>query len=184
MRVLIVGTSGSGKTTLARRLAAATGAPHIELDAINWQAGWRDLYAHDPALFAERVRDAAAGTSWVCDGNYGKVRPILIARASDVVVLDYARSVVMCRVVQRSFIRALVRKELWPGTGNREDFLKWLDPEHPIRWAWSTHARRRANHRAMLTDPAFAAIRFHHLTHPHEADALVEKLSQAQQSHC
>jgi len=182
MRILVVGTSGSGKTTLARRLAAATGAPHIELDAINWQAGWRDLNAHDPALFAERVQAAAAGAAWVCDGNYGKVRPILVARATDMVVLDYARSVVMRRVIQRSFIRALLRKELWPGTGNREDFRKWLDPEHPIRWAWSTHARRRENYRAMLDDPAFAAIRFHHLTHPREASALVEKLSQAQQS--
>jgi adenylate kinase family enzyme len=184
MRILVVGTSGSGKTTFARRLAAATGAPHIELDAINWQAGWRDLNTHDPALFAERVGEAAAGDAWVCDGNYSKVRPILIARATDMVVLDYARSVVMRRVVQRSFIRALLRKELWPGTGNREDFRKWLDPEHPIRWAWSTHARRRANYRAMLGDPAFAAIRFHHLTHPRAASALVEKLSHAQQSPC
>src|SRR6478736_348534 len=141
MRVLILGTSGSGKTTLARRIAAALGLPHIELDAINWQPGWRGLNEDDPGLFAARVHDAAAAERWVCDGNYSGVRPILMARATDIVVLDYARAVVMRRVVQRSFIRAVLRRELWPGTGNREDFRRWVDPGHPIRWAWSTHAR-------------------------------------------
>ena len=41
MRIVVVGTSGAGKTTLARRIAALLMLPHIELDAINWQPGWR-----------------------------------------------------------------------------------------------------------------------------------------------
>ena len=40
MRIAVVGSSGSGKSTLARRLAVELGLTHIELDAINWQAGW------------------------------------------------------------------------------------------------------------------------------------------------
>ena len=57
MRIAIVGTSGSGKTTLARAIAAATGLPHIELDAINWQPGWQDIARLDPPLFEARVVD-------------------------------------------------------------------------------------------------------------------------------
>jgi len=43
MRIAVIGTSGAGKTTLARRIAGRLKLPHVELDAINWQAGWRDL---------------------------------------------------------------------------------------------------------------------------------------------
>jgi energy-coupling factor transporter ATP-binding protein EcfA2 len=49
MRIVVVGTSGAGKTTLARRIAALLELPHIELDAINWQPGWRDLTRRGPA---------------------------------------------------------------------------------------------------------------------------------------
>ena len=48
MRIAVVGTSGSGKTTLAKALAAQLALPYIELDALNWQAGWRDLSRNDP----------------------------------------------------------------------------------------------------------------------------------------
>ena len=42
MRFAVVGTSGSGKSTLAERIAKALDIPFIELDAINWQAGWQE----------------------------------------------------------------------------------------------------------------------------------------------
>jgi gluconate kinase len=48
VRISVVGTSGSGKTTLAKALARQTGLPYIELDALNWQAGWGDLSRGDP----------------------------------------------------------------------------------------------------------------------------------------
>jgi predicted kinase len=58
MRIVVVGTAGAGKTTLARKIAALLGVPHIELDAINWQLGWRDLTRHDPEEFVRRVAGA------------------------------------------------------------------------------------------------------------------------------
>jgi adenylate kinase family enzyme len=176
MRISVQGSSGAGKTTLARCLATRLGVPHIEIDAINWQPGWRDLSTHDPKRFAARVAQALAAESWVCDGNYSLVRPHVLARASDVVMLDYDRAVVMRRVVWRSFLRALLRTELWPGTGNRESARRWLDAGHPIRWAWDTHARRRAHFAEMVADPALAHIRFHRLTRPAEAATLLRRL--------
>lgn len=70
IRVAVIGASGAGKSTFARRLSAALGAPHVELDAINWQPGWRDLSGQDPEEFRRRVSAALAADAWVSDGNF------------------------------------------------------------------------------------------------------------------
>jgi adenylate kinase family enzyme len=177
MRIAVVGTSGSGKSTLVKRISDTLRLPVIDLDAINWQAGWRDLNSHDPDLFKARIAEAAAAESWVSDGNYGRnAQPILFARATDIVWLDYARPLVMARVIRRSFRRALSSKELWPGTGNVERFSDWLDSGHPIRWAWTTHAEYRAEYGGLKQAPP-PHLQVHQLRRPADADRLLESLA-------
>lgn len=177
MRVSVIGTSGSGKTTFAHALAQRLGVAHIQLDAINWQADWIDLSTHDVAEFRRRVAVAAAGEAWVCCGNYGTVRPLVQARMTHLVWLDYPRALVMARVLKRSFHRAWTGDELWPGTGNRETFARWLSSEHPIRWAWDTYRRRKRDYTAMFANPALAHIEKHRVQRPWEAEALIEELA-------
>ena len=179
MRVTVSGTSGSGKTTFAATLAKAIGARHIQLDAINWRPGWVDLHGTDPEEFRRRVAEAVAEDAWVSCGNYSQVRPLLLARATHAVWLDYPKRVVMARVLRRSFHRAWTREELWPGTGNTETFRRWLDKEHPIRWAWDTYDRRRRRIDAEMADPALAHLQKHRLTDPGEAAPLIAKLAAA-----
>jgi adenylate kinase family enzyme len=181
MRIAVVGTSGAGKTTLGKRLARELAIPFIELDAINWQAGWRDLNTHDPEEFKRRVAEALSGEAWVSDGNYGAaVGPSTLARATHLIWLDYDRATVMRRVIWRSFVRVLDRKELWPGTGNRERFRQWFtDRDHPIRWAWRTHAARRTRYEALIAEPANAHLQVIRLRHPREASTLTERLADA-----
>ncbi|WP_374573368.1 hypothetical protein [Phenylobacterium sp.] len=176
MRVAVVGSSGSGKTTLAQRLERELSLPRIELDAINWQAGWRDLNTHEPEEFVRRVDERIAADRWVCDGNYGKVRLRVWARATCLIWLDYDRSVIMPRVIRRSFARAITGRELWEGTGNREEFGRWFSKDHPIRWAWDTWARRRVQFEEMLTEPQFAGLTQHRLRHPRELEPLIAAL--------
>jgi hypothetical protein len=130
MRIVVVGTSGAGKTTLARAIAARLELPHIELDAVNWQSGWRDLSRHDPEEFVRRVSAAIEAEAWVLDGNYGPVRDRVWPRATHLVWLDYQRPVVMARVIRRSLVRVVLRTELWAGTGNRERWQRMLRPSH------------------------------------------------------
>jgi adenylate kinase family enzyme len=174
MRIVVVGTSGSGKTTLAKALAAQFALPYIELDALNWQAGWRDLVRNDPDEFVRRVALAAAADAWVVDGNYSLVREFVWRRATHLVWLDYDRAVVMYRVIRRSLVRAMLRTELW--AGNRERWLHMLRPSHPIRWAWSTWRRRRREYEARIGQRDFADLVVLRLRRPREAEKLLRQL--------
>jgi len=176
MRAVIIGSSGSGKSTLARALGARLNAPVVELDALNWRAGWRSRYEEEPEAFMSDLRLAMTAEAWVIDGNYRRALPLVLQHATDLIWLDYRRAVVMSRVVGRSFDRALFRRELWAETGLREDFGRWLRKDHPIRWAWDTFARRRRQYRALFADPLLDGVRRHRLDHPRQTVALLAKL--------
>ena len=178
MRIAVVGTSGSGKSTLARQIAEALSIPYIELDAINWQPGWRALNADDPAELRRRVDQATDGSAWVLDGNYGSSLGTLVpSKASHLVWLDYDRTIIMTRVIRRSFQRALYGTELWPGTGNRERWTAMFHASHPIRWAWNTWARRRAQYEAMISEPALSHLRVLRIRRPRDASSVVKMLA-------
>ena len=143
-RVIVAGVSGVGKTTLARRLAAAHGLRYLEVDALFHGPDWQRR-----PTFVTDVDAATRGSDWVADSfGYRDVRDLLWDRCDTFVWMDYGRPIVMARVLRRSFARATYERELW--NGNREGFRDWVDPEHPIRWAWSQHAPRRAQIEARL----------------------------------
>jgi adenylate kinase family enzyme len=159
--VSVIGSTGAGKTTFGRELARRLKVPFVELDSIYHQANWTPLPDED---FRRAVAGRIAGDSWVVDGNYGVVRPLVLARADTVVWLDYRRTTIMRRVVWRSVIRAVSRTELW--NGNREDVRHWLRPDHPIRWAWSQHARKRDEYAERLASPAYGHLCCHRFGTP------------------
>jgi energy-coupling factor transporter ATP-binding protein EcfA2 len=180
LRISVVGSSGAGKSTLAKALAAALEIPHIELDQINWQPGWRDLNTHEPDEFVRRVREAAAAPAWVSDGNYGRVQPMVRARATDVVWLDYPWALVIGRLVRRSLMRSITKREVWPGTGNRELWRGWLSPDSPLLFTLRHFHDRRRRYEATFASPDVGQLRVHRLRRPREAAALVERMKAAQ----
>jgi adenylate kinase family enzyme len=169
-RIAVIGNSGAGKSTLARTLSARLGIRHIELDALNWGPGWRALSIDEPGQWAHRVGEAIAGGDWITDGNYAKGGlSQILPRATDVVWLDLSRPVVMMRVLRRSFLRAASGRELWPGTGNRENFRQWLRKDHPIRWTWDTYRSANDRREALFSGPLLAHAGKHRLRTPAEA---------------
>ena len=157
-RVSVVGTSGSGKSTLASQLADILGVPHLELDAVHHQPGWEPLPTDE---FRRIVAARAAAGGWVIDGNYGRVRDLVWARADTVVWLDPPKRTVMRRVVWRTLRRVALRRELW--NGNRErwrNFFTWNPEQSVISWAWHKHAPDHAKYAAAAADPACAHLRF------------------------
>jgi hypothetical protein len=108
------------------------------------------------------------------------VLPTVLARATHLVWLDYERSVIMPRVLRRSIARAWSGTELWPGTGNRENWREWFKKEHPIRWAWDTFAPRRRRYEELFADPRLARLELHRLRRPREAEELIARLKAGQ----
>ncbi len=177
MRIVVVGTAGAGKTTLARTIAATLAIPHIELDALHWDPGWNPLSATDPNEFVRRVASATAGDAWVADGNYGLVRELTWGRATHLVWLDYDRPIIMARVIRRTVARAVFRTELW--SGNVERWRHLLRPSHPIRWAWTTWRRRRADFEALLAQSEQAHLIVHRIRRPRDARKVLRDLARA-----
>jgi adenylate kinase family enzyme len=154
-RITINGTSGAGKSTLAITVSTLLDLPYVEMDALYHGPGWTPR-----ADFVEQVAAATSGPRWVCEFQYHTVRPMLAERADLVVWLDLPTPLVLWRVARRTVIRRLLRQELW--NGNREGPLRAVvtDPEHIIRWAWST--RHKAAERArdlVVSRPLLPVVR-------------------------
>jgi adenylate kinase family enzyme len=162
-RISVVGSSGSGKTTVARALASRLAAPHLELDSVFHQPGWKQL---DRETYQQRVRSFTAGPRWVIDGNYVSlgVADVVWARADTIVWLDLPRWLVMAQLVPRTLRRVLAGTELW--NGNRERWQNMLNrrpEENVMLWAWTRHAKVRARYDAFSRDGTWAAHQVHRL---------------------
>ena len=137
-RVAVMGGSCTGKTTVSRRLAAILGVPHIELDALHHDAGWREASAE---VFQARVRAAfdAAPDGWVADGNYrSKLGTLVLERADTAVVLAPPFGPTFARSLRRTVGRTITREELW--NGNREQ-IRHLFTRYWIPW-WVLRTHR------------------------------------------
>jgi len=168
-RVSVVGNSGSGKTTLAGRIAAALGAPLLELDAVHHQPDWKPL---DTAEFRRTVAEFTSGDAWVVDGNYSAVRDIVWSRADTVIWIDPPRHRVMRRLAVRTLRRMVTGAELWNGNRERLSFL-FSREESVLLWAWTSHHKLRSRYEAAQADPANTHLSFVRLRTPAEAAALL-----------
>jgi adenylate kinase family enzyme len=146
-RVLVVGCSGSGKTTLSAELARRSGAPHVELDALEHGPGWQRSSDED---FRRGLERALAAGRWIVDGSYLERTATVWAAAELVVWLDYERALLMRRVARRTLVRWVRRQELW--NGNRERLRDWSRGSHPLRHTWRNHARNRRSYEGRQDD--------------------------------
>lgn len=162
-RISIIGTSGCGKTTLARQLCQHLAIPHIELDALHWEANWTEVPTN---IFRQRVGQSLKCDRWIVDGNYSQVRDIIWSRADTVIWLDYSLFVIMTRLLRRTWRRVVQHEELW--NGNRETWTLTFSRESILLWALQTYQKRRQEYPILLTQSAYAHLNLVHLKSPKE----------------
>ncbi|QBD83581.1 AAA family ATPase [Ktedonosporobacter rubrisoli] len=168
----MVGVEGSGKTTLARQLARRLGLPHVELDALYWDANWTRVSPH---LFRERVAQVLDAECWITDGNYDAVRDLIWGRADTVVWLDYPLRVVVPRLVWRSVRHSLTGEELW--NGNRGTLVRsLLARDSLLAWVIKTSSERRKSYLAAQHDPTWAHLDIIRLQTPRMTQVWVSQL--------
>ena len=101
-RICVLGPSNSGKSTLAVAIGRARDMPPIHLDLLyhrpntDWEPRPPEDFAalHDAALLRER---------WVMDGNYTRLLPQRLARATGLVLLDASTATSLFRYLRRSW---------------------------------------------------------------------------------
>ncbi len=88
IRVAIAGNSGSGKTTLAKRLAADTEVPVLDLDTVAWEPG-KIAVPRDPGDAAEDVRQfCSSNDDWIIEGCYASLITAALEFEPRLLVLD------------------------------------------------------------------------------------------------
>lgn len=152
---MVAGCAGSGKSTLARELAARTGLPLIERDALA-ALGSPDYWSAISAM--------TAGPRWILDGAPYYADELVYAAADTVIFLDYPKLLVMWRVLWRTLRVELTGRP--EGAHRREGLAAWRDPEHPVRWAWTSHSDRHQEGLALRDRPELAGTPVIRFTRP------------------
>ncbi len=124
-RLCILGPSNSGKSTLAVAIANARGLEAIHLDQLHHlpDSDW----VPRPAVDFAALHDATIlGESWVIEGNYTRLLPQRLARATGLLLLDVPTSVSLYRYVRRCWFE---RQRHGALAGGR-DSVKWAMLHH------------------------------------------------------
>ena len=100
-RLMICGPSSNGKSTLAVAIERRTGWPAVHLDRFRHQPH-TDWVQRPDAEFAALHDNAILGESWVIEGNYSKLMPARLERATGIVLLGANRWANLVRYFRRS----------------------------------------------------------------------------------
>ena len=171
-RINVVGVSGSGKTTTAKHIAERLQIPHFGLDALHWGPNWTE-----PPIdkFREIVSDSLMASSWVVDGNYGKVRDIVWPQADTIVWLDYSLSTIMWQLIKRTIRRVVLRKLLWGG--NHESLSTALFSKDSIYlWVLRPHKGQKIEHPQRFALKENAHLHIIHLKNPLQAKRFLDQI--------
>jgi adenylate kinase family enzyme len=145
-RIAIVGPIGAGKTVLAAAVADRLAVPHLCLDGLYYEPGWRLVPPED---FVAAVRNALAADQWVAEGVHGgQVAELLWRRAHCVVWLDLPRWLCVLRVLRRS-VRNICRRQVLWGT-NIESWSRFFSRDSVALAAFHHYQASQAELRARL----------------------------------
>jgi len=173
-RVNIIGTSGSGKSTFGKRLSESLRIQYLQMDQLYWGPNW---YEPSDEEFFPKLKKALGGEKWVLDGNYTRTTHIKWESVQVVIWLDLPFHTVLYRIIKRSLLRAVDKRELWSGTGNRESFRKMLfGRDCMIRWMLKTYGPNRKKYNEVMKDERFSHIRFIRLSTPKKVELFLREV--------
>jgi adenylate kinase family enzyme len=120
-RIVVLGPSNAGKSTLAVALSKKLGFPTVHLDQLHhlpdtdWQPRPEAEFAalHDAAILGER---------WVVEGNYSRLMPQRLTRATGAILISSNHWLRFSRYLKRTLINRSDRAGHLEGA---KDSIKW-----------------------------------------------------------
>jgi adenylate kinase family enzyme len=119
-RICIMGPSNSGKSTLAEAIGKARDMQVVHLDQLH-HLPHTDWVPRPPAEFTALHDAAIAADRWVMDGNYSRLLPQRLQRATGIILLDVPTTTSLYRYIRRCWFERDRRGGLEGG----RDSVKW-----------------------------------------------------------
>lgn len=149
-RICIMGPSNSGKSTLAQAIGQAKGLAVVHLDQLHHfpRTNW---VPRPPFEFAALHNKAITGDRWVIEGNYTRLLPQRLERATGFILLDVPTTTSLYRYVRRCWFERDLRGALEGG----RDSVKW----DMIRHIAFTTRGNRTRYRDMINGIGLPKVR-------------------------
>jgi len=119
-RICIMGPSNSGKSTLAEAIGRARSLEAVHLDQLH-HLPHTDWVPRPPDEAAALHDKAITGDRWVIEGNYSRLLPQRLERATGFILLDVPTTTSLYRYVRRCWFERDRRGALEGG----RDSVKW-----------------------------------------------------------
>jgi len=101
-RIKIYGCTCSGKTTFALQLSEILDIPVFHIDDFFWEENWKQ---RNPEEFRKDIENIVVKERWILDGNYDRVKDLILPRTTMIVILNPSLFTVYWRLIIRSFAR-------------------------------------------------------------------------------
>lgn len=137
-RICIMGPSNSGKSTLAEAIARARDLEVVHLDQLH-HLPHTDWVPRPADEFAALHDEAIAGARWVIEGNYSRLLPQRLEKATGFILLDVPTVTSLYRYVRRCWFE---RDRCGALEGGR-DSVKWSMIHHIVVTTRTNRARYR-----------------------------------------
>jgi adenylate kinase family enzyme len=168
-RILVYGVTGSGKSTLATTLGEIVGIPATDVDRLCWRPGWVQVPKDEQRAVVDELTRTDA---WILDAAYLSWSDVVLRRAELVVTLDYSRWRSLTRLLRRTLLGIVTRRELC--NGNHDSWGSLVG--HRSIVAWHTRSFRSQRERMRGWAAAVSGPRVVLLRRPSEADAFLERV--------
>lgn len=120
-RIVVLGPSNAGKSTLAVALSRKLDIEAIHLDQFQHLPN-TDWKPRPEAEFAKLHDDAIMCEHWVMDGNYSRLMPQRLARATGAILITSSRWRRLARYIRRTTVNRAERAGHLEGA---QDSIKW-----------------------------------------------------------
>ncbi|TXI11992.1 MAG: AAA family ATPase [Rhizobium sp.] len=152
-RIVVLGPSNAGKSTLAVALSRKLSIPAVHLDQLHhlphtdWQPRPEEEFAalHDAAILGEQ---------WIMEGNYSRLIPARLGRATGAILITSNHWLRFARYLKRTLVNREDRAGHLEGA---QDSIKW----EMVQWILVKTRNSGAKYAKMLQDTRLPLVECH-----------------------